>query len=268
MSMPQSMQIYRGKARYFYRVLEAVHVNLPGLCAGAVLVYFYIMMETSDLFALLDGRRAELGLSQAEVGRRAFGQADGSALQNIRRGSSPTFEKLQRLCEVLGIDVSLTGPSAPSLRPKGPTIDGFAQIPLHSASLSAGHGHENHSEGIVDYLAFRRDWLRRIGVSPSSAVLARADGDSMQPTIWHNDLVLIDRTRADLPVRKTDERARRSSIFALIEDGQARIKRVERPSEGELLLLSDNPDYGPQFARSDEISIIGKVMWWGHTNRE
>lgn len=61
-------------------------------------------METAELFALLDSRRAELGLSQAEVGRRAFGQADGSALQNIRRGSAPTFDKLQRLCEVLGVE--------------------------------------------------------------------------------------------------------------------------------------------------------------------
>ncbi len=227
------------------------------------------MIETSALFALLDARRAELGLSQAEVGRRAFGQSDGSALQNIRRGSSPTFDKLQRLCQVLGLEITLDGLSgAPALRKTEAVSEDFAHVPLHAVSLSAGGGFANASEQLVDYLAFRKDWLGKIGVPPASAVLARAEGDSMQPCIWSGDLVLIDQSKTCLPARKMDGKSQRGSIFAFIEDGHARIKRIDRASDAELLLISDNPDYGPQFAKIETISIIGKVMWWGHTNRE
>ncbi len=227
------------------------------------------MPTPNEIYEALEARRLELGLSQADVGARAFGKPDNSAFQALRRGSSPSAEKLAALCAAVGWEFYF-GPARETGPVESVALGGesFAQIPLHAASLSAGHGHENHQEAVIDYLAFRRDWLRRVGVSPSSAVLARADGNSMQPTIWAGDLVLIDRTRADLPVRKTETKARRSSIYAFVEDGHARIKRIERPAEGELLLLSDNPDYGPQFARASDITVIGKVMWWGHTNRD
>lgn len=227
------------------------------------------MIDTSDLFALLDARRVELGLSQAEVGRRAFGQADGSALQNIKRGSSPTFDKLQRLCEILGMEVRLGehGALHPTRKSEA-ALDDFCQVPLHEVSLSAGGGFANSGEHLVEYLAFRKDWLRKIGLAPASAVLARADGESMQPTIWSGDLVLIDQGKASLRVRKMDAKSLRGSIYAFVEDGHARLKRISRPSETELLLLSDNPDYGPQMVGVEEIKIIGKVVWWGHTDRE
>ena len=34
------------------------------------------------------------------------------------------------------------------------------------------------------------------------------------------------------------------------------------------MLLSDNPDYAPALARAENLSIIGKVVWWGHTSRD
>lgn len=53
------------------------------------------------------------------------------------------------------------------------------------------------------------------------------------------------------------------------------MKRIERPEPDLIILLSDNPDCAPEAltgARATALHImlhiIGKVVWWGHTNRE
>mgnify|MGYP002386027539 CR=1 FL=1 len=94
----------------------------------------------------------------------------------------------------------------------------------------------------------------------------------MQPSLWHGDMILID-TRANEPlVRNRDPRdQRRSPIYALIDNGEARVKRIERPSHDQMMLISDNTDYPPELRQGTDlkaISIIGKVAWWGHTNRD
>lgn len=61
-------------------------------------------MELNDLYALLEERRRELGLSQAEVDRRAFGKAGNASFQAIRRGASPSYDRLMALGNVLGLE--------------------------------------------------------------------------------------------------------------------------------------------------------------------
>lgn len=153
------------------------------------------------------------------------------------------------------------------------TLDGvdYAHIPLHSASLSAGPGTNNGDNTIIDHLAFRLDWLGRIGVNPARACLARVERESMIPTIYPRDMVLIDTAHTEPPVRKrgpSDQR--RGTIYAFVEAGQARVKRIERPEPGVLFLMSDNPDFAPELRTGPQMerlqtAIIGKVAWWGHT---
>ena len=234
------------------------------------LVQICTVQKAQDIYERLENRRKQLGLSQAEVGLRAFGKADNSAFQALRRGSSPSVEKLIELCRALDWEFYFGPPRDPVGEPQPPAADPeeFANIPVHAASLAAGAGAENGAEPIIDYLSFRRDWLRRIGVVPSNAVMARVEGDSMEPTIWAGDMVLIDRAKKEVPVRKGNAKKGRSPVYAILDDGHARVKRIERPAEDQILLLSDNPDYSPEFAKIETLSIIGKVMWWGHTNRD
>ncbi len=148
----------------------------------------------------------------------------------------------------------------------------FAPIPVYDAALAAGAGYENATEEVVDQLAFRRDWLARIKISPASAVLARAHGDSMSPAIQSGDMLLLDRAKNEVPVHaRHDSDTRPPPIYALLDDGQARVKRIERPEDGLIMLLSDNPAFGPEIltgAKIETLNIIGKVVWWGHTVRE
>lgn len=247
---------------------ETAFFHQAALVRRALKVQICTMYQPSEILALIEARRAELGLSQAEVCMRAFGKADNTAIQSLKKGSSPAIDRVAALTAALGLELYLGPVRDTAQGPEAASSSDFAHIPLHDAGLAAGYGHENHSEEVVDYLAFRRDWLRRIGVAPSNAALARARGDSMQPSIWDGDLVLIDKSKVEIPMRKPGNTRVRSPIFAFLDDGFARIKRIERPDEAQVMLLSDNPDHPPQFAKIETLSVIGKVLWWGHTNRE
>lgn len=227
-------------------------------------------MNARDLHELFDKRRRDLGMSQADVGRTAFGRETDTSLQNMKRGSVPSFEKVAAISEALGLEFYVGQPRDIAGAPQPPAADPeeFTNIPLHEASLAAGAGAENGSGPIIDYLSFRRDWLRRIGTAPANAVLARVEGESMQPTIWAGDMVLIDTGKTEIPIRTSNAKKGRSPVYALLDDGRARVKRIERPTQDQVMLLSDNPDNGPEFADTKTLTIIGKVMWWGHTNRD
>ena len=231
-----------------------------------------------ELLLQIDEALARKGLSDAAASKLAVGNY--ALIKNLRssRATKPedrrtNFHALQKLAEVLGLECYFGPP-----RDTGPLehviLDGrdFAHIPLHQASLAAGDGASNGDEEVIDHLAFRRSWLTRIGVSASNAVLARARGDSMLPCIHGGDIVLIDRSRRDVPVRprKPDD-TRPAPIYALLDGTGARIKRIERPEPDLVMLLSDNPSFPPEVLTGSKVAsldIIGKVMWWGHTNRE
>lgn len=184
---------------------------------------------------------------------------------------APSLDKAKQIADAIGLELYI-GPPRDTAPTPSADPESFAHIPLHEALLAAGGGAMNGSEAVIDHLAFRRDWLSRIGAAPASARLARIHGDSMEPSIFEGDMILIDTRRTDPPIRKRDARdQRRGGIYALIDDGVARVKRVERPAEDMMILVSDNPDYAPEIRQGDEaarIEIIGKVLWWGHTARE
>lgn len=223
----------------------------------------------------IDAALRRKGLTDAAASKLAVGHP--SLIKNLRmpREGEKRYNlpALMKLADVLDLEFYY-GPR----RETGPvaqvTLDGadYAHIPLHDAMLAAGSGCSNTSEQVIDQLAFRRDWLKKVGVTASAARLARVQGDSMQPTIWPGDMILIDTKRKDPQIRQRDTHdQRRSPIYAMIDNGEARVKRIERPSIDLMMLLSDNPDYAPELRQGQDLAnlkIIGKVVWWGHTAKE
>ena len=70
-------------------------------------------------------------------------------------------------------------------------------IPLVAASLSAGVGSLQTEADVLDYFAFRSDWLCRKG-NPDKMVLMKVYGDSMEPEICHGDMALIDQSKQQI----------------------------------------------------------------------
>lgn len=211
------------------------------------------------------------GLKDATASRLAAGNP--SLIKNIRSGGGNVgFDSLQKLAAVLDLEVYF----GPPRRPVGVehvVVEGndFARIPLHDAWLSAGPGALNGDVAIIDHLVFQQDWLRKIGVKPESAAMARVSGDSMAPGIMSGDLVMIDTTRREVPLHRKSKLPAQLPIFAFMQDNEARVKRLERrPAEKFMVLYSDNKDVPPELiAESDAhaLNILGQVVWSGHVWR-
>ena len=130
-------------------------------------------------------------------------------------------------------------------------------VPLVEAKLSAGGGSFETSGDSDRRYAFRMDFLRRKG-NASAMVLMRVAGDSMEPKIEHNDVVLIDTSKTEL---------RLGCMYAVAVQDLVYLKMVNA-EPGKLILTSANPAYAPLEidARGDlknGIRIIGKAVWVG-----
>jgi len=169
------------------------------------------MLNAAAIYDLIESRRRELGLSQTDVGLRAFGKADNTAIQSIKKGSAPSVERMAAIAEALDLELYLGKRRDNPQPPPALDLDGddFAPILRLGVEASAGAGALNHdAPEVVGKLAFRRDWLRKIGVKPDRATLITVTGDSMAPELRPGDLALIDQDRATWEHNK---------VFALVD---------------------------------------------------
>ena len=61
------------------------------------------MLSVEEIYDTLEGRRKELGLSQAAASKLMFGRADSSFFQGLRRGSMPSAARLATAYTALGL---------------------------------------------------------------------------------------------------------------------------------------------------------------------
>lgn len=136
----------------------------------------------------------------------------------------------------------------------------YAYLPRYEVRASAGQGLVAVSEEVAETLAFRRDWLSRLGINPQNAGLLTAEGDSMFPTIPDGAIMVVDLSIRDV---------RNGMIYVMARDGAVIVKRVQiRAADGAILLISDNPRYQPESVTRDQLAdlhIAGRVVWAGHT---
>jgi phage repressor protein C with HTH and peptisase S24 domain len=135
----------------------------------------------------------------------------------------------------------------------------FALVPRLEVRASAGAGAIALTESADEFLPFKLDWLRRIGINPRFARTMFAHGDSMEPTISDGDLMLID---------ESVHRIVDQGIYVVVYDGLVLVKRVQIQRDGGVVLKSDNPRYDPEAVPADEVTdirVAGRVRWYGRT---
>lgn len=132
----------------------------------------------------------------------------------------------------------------------------YQMVPCGSARPSARHGTLIQSDQIVDYMAFRRDWLQRVlGVTHSDIMLMEVRGRCMSGTLDNGDLALVDLRQNKLDV---------SDVFVFEVDGSLLVKRVQRKLDGTVVITSDNKAYDPEVLMGDklnELKVVGRVIW-------
>lgn len=132
----------------------------------------------------------------------------------------------------------------------------YCKIPLFNIKESAGHNVFVNDEKIGADLMFRRDWLgRELKSHPDNLFILSAETDSMEPTIKHDALLIVD---------KSIDRIITEGIYVLRRGDTILIKRIRKLSEDTIELISDNPAYGKETIkqnRQPEITILGKVVY-------
>lgn len=205
----------------------------------------------------LQNRREQLHIRKQELAARIG--VSLTTIQQYENGQMPKGEFAVRLARVL--DCSLDWLLAGEERGDDTIVDTsdarLVMVPMVEARLSAGLGSFETGGECLRHYAFRWDFLHRKG-NPSSMVLLRVSGDSMQPRIMNNDVVLVDQSQCTpIPGR----------IYAVGVEDMVYLKIVDA-MPGKLILSSVNESYPPIEAHTSEqlgdlVRIIGRAVWVG-----
>ena len=190
---------------------------------------------------------SKFGVSKNTIGRYESGQ------------SSPNAKFLKKLCEVydVNLDWLMYGTGPVHRQELNCQSDNFEFIPMAEAKLSAGGGAFVISESYRDYYAFRSDWLSNTLTSVKNAVLMRVTGDSMEPTIYDGDIVMLDTGRTHVYD---------GSIYALRMDDTIMIKRLSLRPGDKIRVISDNRrEYEPYETGRADVHVIAQVVWFART---
>lgn len=202
-------------------------------------------------------------------------------LRKYMSGSAPSVEKAAQICSASGItdvdkfihyfawlclgigespDFSEIGAHGVTERKLSYSVDKsdeFTLIDSYAIYASAGHGSEIGHELQTEPMSFRTDWLKKEGFSPDRLAVIRAKGDSMEPTISDNDVILVLMSNGDAP---------RDGLHVIRLESGLFVKRLQFDPLGSVYVKSDNPAYNSMTISKDERSqlhVIGRVVWAG-----
>ncbi|MGZ6186413.1 MAG: XRE family transcriptional regulator [Candidatus Binataceae bacterium] len=185
---------------------------------------------------------------------RAVGVSDNAIYKWVSGRGQPSMISLVNLARAARVSIEwlATGQDAPKGEARGPESSEYVYLPYNSVRGTVGRG-TVQSRQIVDYLAFKAEWIRRrIGIEPKSLLLVEAVSDSMAPTIDEGDLALVD---------LRDPRFRHDGVYVLWASGELSIKRIQRRPDGKLIVRNDNPAYEPTVVAADNVNVVGHVIW-------
>jgi Peptidase S24-like len=211
-------------------------------------------MVTADPRTRLLDLAAARGVSLAALSD-LIGRNSTYLQQFIRKGSPRKLEEGDRrkLARFFGVGESeLGGPVEISSSSRGKSGD-WADVPRLALGASAGPGALATDELAVGALRFSQRWLREQGLEPAMLSAIRVAGDSMEATLRDGDEILVDRTPRPL----------RDGVHVVRTGDTLMVKRIDTGRPGVVALVSDNPAYRTLELRSDEVQVIGRVVWKG-----
>lgn len=209
-------------------------------------------MENEDPREALDRLIVENGDDYAGLSK-LVGRNAAYIQQFIKRGSPKRLPEKERgiLARYFGVDENVLGGMISSAAKAGLRL-----IPKLAVDASAGAGALNEGETLAGKIGFDEKWLRKQGLEPSKLSLIRVEGESMAPTLNHDDDIMVDKSAATAPVR--------DGLHVIRMDDVLMVKRLARGPAGRLSVLSDNPAY-PDWPDVDgsAVTVIGRVVWAG-----
>ncbi len=203
------------------------------------------------------------GVTSADLAKRA--DVKISFLYDIISGKSanPSTVKLARVAEILGISLNyLVGNThnptpGPHSAGKRDATDEYVTIPRITVDVSAGGGAVVSHEGEAESYYFRKAWISdQLRTSPDDLRMLYVRGDSMEPTLCNDDIILVD-TSKKFPTPP--------GVFVLFDGFGLVAKRVEfidEKTHKRIRIASDNPQYSTYERSVEEAFIVGRVVWF------
>ncbi|EJG1589864.1 helix-turn-helix transcriptional regulator [Vibrio parahaemolyticus] len=213
----------------------------------------------SELIIPFSKRLAEtIGGESVRAFSRACGLSDKTLRDYLSGKTYPTLDRLALIADASGRTVNwlATGDSA-NQTIAAPDISGNVRVPEYDVQASAGAGSFINNEVKVGEFSFPEAWLRQKKLYGHKLCVISAWGDSMEPSIQHEDSLL-------LKLLDTSEKAAYDGVHVLKLDGMLLVKRMKYSMKDQgHYIISDNPDYDTMFVPNGEfderIQIIGMV---------
>lgn len=133
-----------------------------------------------------------------------------------------------------------------------------ASVDIERLPTWAGVGSGGTGDDDPGRVSFSRDLIEReLRADPQHLLAMVAEGNSMEPEFFGGDVILVDRRRRSLA---------QPGAFCLWDGDGHVIKYLERVPGSDpqsVRVLSRNNLYKPYVRMLDEISVIGRVIWFG-----
>lgn len=220
--------------------------------------------------------RERQGLSQADLAKRSA--VSQSTIGNLEAGTRLSARRLPQIADVLGVSplwlaegsgaVEISSLPSPASKPiyVRPiiTYDSVDELPPETTVLitridvafSTGDGRENWYIEEKEPLPFQTDYIKRLDVKPANLVAVKIKGNSMEPRLFDQDTILVDRRNTRIPAN--------GGVFALVYAGEMLVKRLFPSPDGGVRVISDNKDYEP-FSVAPEhlesVEVVGRVKY-------
>ncbi|MCP1487968.1 phage repressor protein C with HTH and peptisase S24 domain [Pseudomonas fluorescens] len=241
--------------------------------------------KPSRIAALFKTRREELNLTQEDVASRvnALLSPPKKLTQQVyaafEKGKSQTTKHAIPIAQVLDIPLEALDENFSSTRHSNAPIADARIIaapvelwdeesPLHDEvevpllkeiELNDGSGHTTVRAQGTFKLGVTKKSLEEMGIQIEDVVCIEVSGNSMEPVIPDGGKAGVDRGR--ITVKDGD-------MFAILHNGQLRVKILYRMARGGLRMRSFNreehPDeeYPADQVREERIEILGRIFWY------
>lgn len=195
-------------------------------------------------------KKVKMLLSERDVNQDWLCEKTGIILGTLRNkislGRLPSFDEALKIVEAFGMTMEEF-----KAYPDVPAKD-VINIPVYEQALSAGRGQELQDRAeIIDYVALPNH-LKKYRDNMAASYVR---GDSMEPTLFDDDVILFDRFGYD----------GQDGIYVINYKGAGFVKRLQRDKDF-VRIISDNKKYAEmnESGESEDFRVVGKVRYVVH----
>lgn len=222
----------------------------------------------SDLSTV--GKRIKFALTHAGKSQADLSKYVGIKTATVSQWCSDKVKALKsdnalKVSRFLGVnyDWLVTGRGAPfgenvESVPDDVIPEGYVQIKEYALKCSAGAGTTPTFDEINETkpVTYQQSFFRSLGVNPLKCKRFTVDGDSMVPTLYPEDKILVN-TADNYEIEN-------NKVYAIVIRDEVRVKRLIRKINGDVVIRSDNHAYPDEVIEHDDenvyFAIIGRVI--------